>query len=577
VRAIAELGIAIPTDDKRDLTHPTAPGNRLGLRYRFGASASTGFDLWGSQGTLSIHGEWLEDLSESFRVPNIVSDDDFDVNLDGTPWGGAGTSTLQAPSVVIRGRLGDFSLSLVASHLNRSMPFTGIYSFPDSREARDAYRAELQHRVIIIPEVTLQTRFYADLTTWSERSTFSRLFYCLPEQIDGCRFDRSSTSRSAGVEQMLQIDWTLDGAYATMIGYDVRGRHMSSRSADYSDPVTHDLPIAQRLPYASRVTALGAVFAQQIIRPIEWLTFNLGARLDVDSLFGARLSPRGAVVFTPVDGTTIRASYSEAFRAPTPFELTEIDPTYRLAPESLRPEVVRNVELEWQQRIEWMTFSVRGYAAFYEDLVAFDYVPEEEAQAAIDRGDLVSSADPTSINTRTNLGAYRSFGGTAGIALRPVTGLEIAGSFTYAHNRVVVQDDMGMTREDPVIFLPEWYGNARVSYQFARDGASLAVAALFAASRIPYLQATFYDPATMEYLDLFGPPLGEQLDLRATFLSPIDPIPGLQLRIALGYSINPRVPSLYSDPMTVTPGPTRYYPQVGSTFGFIGLSYTLQP
>ena len=577
VRVIAELGFALPTDENRDLTDPTAPGNRMGLRYRFGASASTGFSLFGSNGTFAIHGEWLEDLSESFRVPRLVSEDDFDPNTDGSAWGGPGTSTTQAPSVIVRGRLGDFQLSLMANHMNRSMPFTGVYSLPDSREARDAYRLDFSHRAIISPEVSLQTRFYADLTTWSEQATFTRPVYCLPEQIDGCRFEHSSTSRSAGLEQTMQIDWTLDGAFATMIGYDVRGRHMTARSADYSDAVTHQAPLAQRLPFAERVTALGAVFAQQIIRPIEWLTFNLGARLDADSTFGARLSPRGAVVVTPVEGTTVRASYSEAFRAPTAYELTEIDPTYRLAPQSLRPEVVRNVELEWQQRIEWFTFSARGFAAFYEDLIDFQAIPEAEAQAAINRGDLVSNADPSSISARTNLGTYRSYGGTFALSMRPATGLEIASSFTIADNRVVVRDAATMTsREDPVIWLPDWYGNARVSYQFAHDGASLALAALFAAPRLPYLQATLVDPATMDYA-AFGPRLGPQLDLRATFLTPIDPIPGLQLRIAVGYSVNPRVASIYSDPTASTPGPTSYYPQVGSTFGFVALSYTIQP
>lgn len=577
VRAIAELGTSLPTDAQRELADPTAPGRRLGLRYRFGLAASTGFELFGSDGTVSIHGEWLEDLSESFEVLTLSSPDDFDVGLDGRPWGGAGTTSLAAPSVLVRARLGDFQLLLAAHHFERSMPFTGVYSFPDSREERSAYRADLSHRALLTPEVSLTTRLYADLTTWSERATFTRLFYCLPEQLDGCRFERSSTGRSAGAEQTLQVDWTLDGRFATTIGYDVRGRHMTARPADFSDALTHEGPLAQRLPYASRVTVLGAVYAQQIIRPLEWLTINVGARLDADSLFGARLSPRGAVVVTPVDGTTIRASYSEAFRAPTAYELTEIDPTYRLPPRSLRPEVVRNVELEWQQRIEWLSFSARGFAAFYEDLIDFESVPVAEAQAAIDRGDLVSSADPESIGTRTNLGAYRSLGGTFAVTARPIDGLEIAASFTIAHNRLVVTDAAtGDSREDPVIWLPDWYGNARVSYQFARDGASIALAALVAAPRIPYLQASLIDPVTMEYLT-FGPELGPQLDLRATFLSPIDPIPGLQLRVALGYSVNPRVPSLYSDALAGTPGPTAYYPQVGSTFGLVGLSYTLAP
>ena len=53
----------------------------------------------------------------------------------------------------------------------------------------------------------------------------------------------------------------------------------------------------------------------------------MGGRLDLDSDFGVRFSPRAAVVFTPPTGTSIRVSYNEAFRAPSMYERLKADGT----------------------------------------------------------------------------------------------------------------------------------------------------------------------------------------------------------------------------------------------------------
>jgi outer membrane receptor protein involved in Fe transport len=142
------------------------------------------------------------------------------------------------------------------------------------------------------------------------------------------------------------VDWNLDGGLVSTVGYDLRGRDATLRPSDYADRVTGDPPLTTRTPYDHVVSLLFAVFAQQVWRPLDWLTLNGGARLDVDTLSEAHLSPRVAAILTPVQGSTIRLSYSEAFRAPSAYELFESDLTYRGRASSLHPEVARSVELE---------------------------------------------------------------------------------------------------------------------------------------------------------------------------------------------------------------------------------------
>ncbi|MCZ7681874.1 MAG: TonB-dependent receptor [Sandaracinaceae bacterium] len=462
---------------------------------------------------------------------------------------------MRAPSVVLRLRVGDFRLSLQANHYFRNMPLTGTFSDPLAREERNVVRADLRHEVALVPQATLTTRFYADYTTQAERTMWTSYFWCFEGQIDGCSFDAQSVGRWAGVEQLLAIDWNLDAAIVTTIGYDVRGRDTTSRPADSYDIVTGDAPLSERLPYIHQVTVLGAVFAQQVIRPWEWLTLNAGARVDMDSLFGVRLSPRAAAVVTPLEGTSIRASYSEAFRAPTSYELYENDRTYRILALGLRPEIVRTGELEWQQRFDFVRFGLRGFVAFYEDFIDTRAATPEEIDDATARGDVTAWADPSYLVRYDNLASLRSFGGSLDVSVRPLRGLTIAGSFTYQHTRV---------GDERIPLTPEWMGNARISYELSPDGASFALAAVFSGARLAWE-------------DLYASDLhevGESLDLRATVASPIELVPGLRFRATVSYSINPYLPYLISAPTEDAPAsPVLFYPVTSSLFGFLGLQY----
>jgi outer membrane receptor protein involved in Fe transport len=284
---------------------------------------------------------------------------------------------------------------------------------------------------------------------------------------------------------------------------------------------------------------------------------NLGSRLDLDSQFGTRLSPRAAVVITPIDGTSVRVSYSEAFRAPTAYELYESDPTFRIAATDLRPEIVRVAELEWQQRIDWLTFGLRGFAAFYEDFIETRTITEEEFTTAFERGELARTAERELIVRYDNLDSLRAFGGSLSAAVHPVRGLTIAGSLTVSDTR----------RGDELIRLaPVWMGNARIAYELSPDGAAFALAAVFAGPR--------YGFDDLNALDRHR--VGEQLDLRATVSSPIEWVPGLRFRAAVAYTVNPFLPYLYDAPSESAPdAPVYFLAATSSLYGFLGFQYAL--
>lgn len=552
---VAELGLSPPTGYDGELGGGL-PGERVGLRYRFGVGASLNFELWGSPGDVTVRAEWLEEITNSYGITPTVQDD-FSLRPGETAWGGTATHTMQAPSITARARLGDFTLRFLANQYTRGIPLIGAFVDPWSRELREAVRGELRHDASLSAEVTLMTRFYADYTRFSERTSYRLDYWCVEGQIDGCNFDLGSAGRSAGLEQQLTIDWTLDSRFTSTIGYDVRGRDTTARPADYFDVITGAPPATMAQAYVHQVTVLGAVFAQQIIRPLDWLTFNLGGRLDADSLFGFRVSPRAAVVLTPAERSTIRASYAEAFRTPTSYELRAFDPTYQIGALSMRPETVRTVELEWQQGIEWLTFSLRGFASFYEDLVGQRSATPEEFEAAVARGEVAPTGLAENFVRNDNLSALRTFGGTASFTMRPVTGLLIAGSLQIADTR---QDDVRI----PI--LPLWSGNARISYELAPEGLAFALATVFGGERLVY---TPFE-ATRQII------LGESLDLRLTVSGPIDFVPGLRFRASVSYSVNPRQPYLINGPIEAYPDAAPlYHPVVSPFFGYVGLSYDL--
>ncbi len=94
-----------------------------------------------------------------------------------------------------------------------------------------------------------------------------------------------------------------------------------------------------------------ALFAQSEIELSNDLSLTLGGRVDDHDFFGTEFSPRAYLVFTPMAGLVLKGGYSEAFNAPSLFQLSKDyrviscgGGCYLTGNEDLKPETAKNVE-----------------------------------------------------------------------------------------------------------------------------------------------------------------------------------------------------------------------------------------
>lgn len=90
-----------------------------------------------------------------------------------------------------------------------------------------------------------------------------------------------------------------------------------------------------------------SLYALASYSPLDTLSMTLGTRYDDYSTFGQTWSPRAALIYSPREGTTLKALYGNAFRAPNSNEVSSQAPS--LPP--LRPEKIETQELVWEQQL----------------------------------------------------------------------------------------------------------------------------------------------------------------------------------------------------------------------------------
>jgi iron complex outermembrane receptor protein len=91
------------------------------------------------------------------------------------------------------------------------------------------------------------------------------------------------------------------------------------------------------------------LYLQDEIQIRDNLLLNIGGRYDYFSTSGGTFNPRLAVIYSPLDGTTLKFLCGSAFRAPNAYELYYFtDPEQRVP---LREESVTSYELMLEQRL----------------------------------------------------------------------------------------------------------------------------------------------------------------------------------------------------------------------------------
>lgn len=102
---------------------------------------------------------------------------------------------------------------------------------------------------------------------------------------------------------------------------------------------------------------------------------HLGGRLDDFSVFGHTLSPRGALIWSPEDSTTVKYIVGQAFRTPNAYEEYYADGvTVTTAPRPLVPERILSNELVVEHHFSpWLSTTADAYYNRLKQLI--DQVP----------------------------------------------------------------------------------------------------------------------------------------------------------------------------------------------------------
>lgn len=441
-------------------------------------------------------------------------------------WGGTTTDAwkTQVPSALLTARFGAFTFWARGALYSRNTPANDQFGlsldFDDrAREVDRWVNLELRWAKTLSPSVQLMARAYLDLYDyrWNTHSSSWLTFGSdapLPDGVDPSAFvfdvDLLGGSRWGGLETQATWDLTGDGRFPLMTGVDARLRHFTSLTTRTADDVVLDTTNE----YSASEWQVG-VYAQQRARLHPRLEFNVGARLDLQSAFAPRLSPRAAVVWTlPWEGR-LKLVVNSAFRSPSGYErFTEFSD--QVINPQLRPEAVLTGELSYHQRLGRHRLLVGTFASNFTDMVRLALAPGELGTNGVYWYD--------------NHGAILNLGANARLE-------GVFGKLSYALN---VTGAVNQTDEQ-LVASPGWFGNARVSWDFGQRLPRLSLAGTLSGSRlISAALATGTDAAgqPLEW-DQASRTVGPQAELRATVESALPGVRGLWVRGVVGGSLTP--------------------------------------
>jgi outer membrane receptor protein involved in Fe transport len=453
----------------------------IGRSYRAGAGVGTSFRLFGASSELTAGFEYYDRYGPQLTFPQQTSHVvglgagytmlELGKGLPLNTWGGAVNSAyfVQAPSALVRFRSGDFEVNLLASTYRRGIPYSSAIEnveFDDSEsfEMDRSLRADIKHTATLSALAQLTSRAYADSFDYQRHLDNSGTVGCLTSTIAFCRYADAGVAQWVGLEERITLNWLQDQSLVTMVGVDGRARWVGAKQ-DMVDAAT-GRAIG---PTAGRISETGGVvspYLQQTYQPTTWLDLNAGARLDVDNRYSPVISPRGALAVRPAQKTTLKAIYSQAFRAPTYSETDIVDYTVAPSP-GLQPETVRSLEGSIEQQLGTQRLVFGVFRTWWQNLV--EPAPITSAQQTKEQmeGKLaLVSGNQIQYSNVANIDNYGWNGGWEGSALE--RRLRFAANATGAFTRIV----QGSVSAYPPL-APQIFGNAHVTYLL---GPSLPVA-----------------------------------------------------------------------------------------------------
>ncbi|UCV20563.1 TonB-dependent receptor plug domain-containing protein [Ferribacterium limneticum] len=222
----------------------------------------------------------------------------------------------------------------------------------------------LAYQTTLASTLSSQSRFYSGhyaYDTWREFPDYL---------IDNEKYGRREYhGQWWGIDQKFVGNWFID--HTMVFGFEFRNDYRQQFRRTYLSPEKAVVEVFS--DSLSRRT--GSFYLTDEYWINEHWSLNVGARYDDASDLAGNWSPRLAVIYKPTVQTTLKASYSEAFRMPHAYERFSYDgsavPEYVAASElALQHEFTRNMRL---------TASLYNYdrssLLIYNDALG-DYVPE---------------------------------------------------------------------------------------------------------------------------------------------------------------------------------------------------------
>ena len=143
-------------------------------------------------------------------------------------------------------------------------------------------------------------------------------------------------------------------------------RHTLTLGAEYRDDFKQETAFTG-VPTVSRDRQSHGVYVQGNLALFDNLHFEGGVRYDQYGDFDPAFDPRVALIYNPFKGSTFKASYGTAFRAPNFTELS--DPRFQ----NIEPEQITSEELVYEQEYgPHLRSSLSGFYNRMHDLIVFD-------------------------------------------------------------------------------------------------------------------------------------------------------------------------------------------------------------
>jgi outer membrane receptor for ferrienterochelin and colicins len=121
---------------------------------------------------------------------------------------------------------------------------------------------------------------------------------------------------------------------------------------------------------------LGGIFAEAELSLIPKVTLHAGGRVDWFSDFVDAVSPRGALIYSPGERTTLKYIVGQAYRDPNAYEQDYADGvTVATGPRKLVPEQILSHEVAAERSLRpWLTLTADGFYNRLKQLI--DQVPD---------------------------------------------------------------------------------------------------------------------------------------------------------------------------------------------------------